>query len=112
MLLLNVPYDEQRGFELQFKTLSSRVKHGLTNEKYNWVILETAPKERSYLIAAFPYVSRDRVERNEMMKHILESMIDRDYLKGLLCIGLYAPEPKYPYDVIVYTDGRRASDDR
>ncbi len=111
LLLLNVPYDEQRGFERQFKTLSSRVKHGLTNEKYNWVILETAPKERSYLIAAFPYVSRDRVERNEMMKHILESMIDRDYLKGLLCIGLYAPEPKYPYDIIVYTDGRRASDD-
>lgn len=111
LLLLNVPYDEQRGFERQFKTLSSRVKHGLTNEKYNWVILETAPKERSYLIAAFPYLSRDRIERNEMMKHILESMIDRDYLKGLLCIGLYAPEPKYPYDVIVYTDGKRASDD-
>ncbi len=110
LLLLNVGYAEQRGFERQFKTLSSRVKHGLTKEKYNWVTLETAPKERSYLIAAFPYISLDRLERNEMMKHILESMADRDYLRGLLCIGANALDPNYPYDIIVYTDGKRKPD--
>lgn len=107
LLMLNVPYEEQRSFERQFKTLSSRVKFKLPKEKYNWVSLETAPKDRSYLIAAFPYLTRDRIERNDMMKYILESMIDRDYLLGLLCIGIHAPSPKYPYNVIVYTDGSR-----
>ncbi len=110
LLLLNVGYEEQRGFERKFKSLSSRVKLGLTKEKYNWVSLETAPKDRSYLLAAFPYLTRDRTERNEIMRYILESMIDRDYLLGLLCIGVHASNPQYPYNAIVYTDGTRASD--
>lgn len=105
-LLLNVPFDEQRGFERQFKTLSSKVKFGLTKERHNWITLETFPKERAYLIAGFPYATKNRTERADMMKHILQSVSNREHLQGLLCIGVFVNDPKYPYDVIAYTDGK------
>lgn len=105
-LLLNVPFEEQRGFERQFKTLSSKVKFGLTKERHNWITLETFPRERAYLIAGFPYVTKNRTERTDMMKHILQSVSNREHLQGLLCIGAFVHDPKYPYDVIAYTDGK------
>ncbi len=106
-LLLNVPFEEQRGFERQFKTLSSKVKFGLTKERQNWITLETFPKERAYLIAGFPYATKNRGERTEMMKHILQSFSDREHLQGLLCIGIFVHDPKYPYDVLAYTAGKK-----
>ena len=106
-LLLNVPFEEQRGFERQFKTLSSKVKFGLTKELFNWITLETFPKGRAYLIAGFPYTTKNRTERTDMMKHILQSVSNHEHLQGLLCIGVFAYDPKYPYDVIAYTDGKK-----
>lgn len=110
-MLLNIPFEYQRILERQFKTLRSRVKLGLTREKYEWAMFKTEPDERSYIFAAFPYVRRDPVVRNDMMRHILGSVEDVKGLQGMLCIGSYAPDPGYPYDVLLYTGGKLGRDE-
>ena len=101
-LLLNVQFDEQRDFERKVKNVSSRVKHGLSDLPHGWVILKTAPQNRSYLIVGYPYPSQGRKERDDNLKNIIQSVPLDEGVLGVVCIGLSANRPEYPYNVLAY----------
>lgn len=101
-LLLNVQFEEQRDFERKVKNMSSRVKHGLSELPHGWVILKTAPQDRSYLIVGYPYPGQSRKERDVNLKSIIQSVPPDEGVLGVVCIGISVSRPEYPYNVLAY----------
>jgi hypothetical protein len=102
-VLLNVPIEAQRGFERKVKNMAARVENGMVPTFHNYIIMETAPKHRSYVIIGFPYTVAEYAERNAVMAHALSpENIPPDKL-GALCIGISIEKKEhYPYSVIAY----------
>lgn len=102
-VLLNVSKMDQKGFEKRVKNLQVKVKYGITEFSHNWIILETMPKNRSYIITGFPYLMSNRETRNEFIRNniLTTDLVTNDKL-GALCIGISVKSPHYPYDVLVY----------
>ena len=101
-VLLNVPKEAQIEFERKVKNMSSRVKAGLVETHHNYLILETAPKHRSYVIIGFPYTNSEYNERNDVMARALSPENVAPEKLGALCIGLSIERKHYPYSVIAY----------
>ena len=58
LVLLNVPFDDQKKMERQFAKLSDRVRRKKGEESRTWVQLLTAPGERQFCVALYPYFSQ------------------------------------------------------
>lgn len=102
-VLLNVPKAEQQGFERKFKNLQARIKLRMVEHQHNWVILETLPENRSYIITGFPYSIPNSELRNEIIRNqILNRDLVTDEKLGALCIGISVNEMHYPYSILVF----------
>lgn len=97
-VLLNVAKSDQIKFESMFKALSKKVKKG-SSHKYEWVSLRTSPDQRSFFIAAFPYINLDTNERNNVLAEIINSK-EAEGVKGVIVIGVNIDSKDYPYSVI------------
>lgn len=96
-ILLNVAKDDQDKFFSKFETLKNRVKSGKAEKKHNWVNLLSGPKERTYLVSGYPYLTKDRSERNDILAHILS---EKEKARGVVVIGINLNKQEYPYSVL------------
>lgn len=104
-ILLSIQYKDQETFESKFKSLLKKVAEGKAKKKYNWLILQSGPKRRKFLIAGFPYspdLFDDKEDRNNMIAGILEEANEGLNCEGMLCIGVSAQHLHYPYSFLAY----------
>ena len=103
LLLLNVPYVDQRKFERRFRSLTSQIRRGKVERPHNWVVLIAGPPEREFFIALFPYRGIDRDVRNSVIAEILEYS-DAKRARGAICIGMDLDYNRLPYSVVALSE--------
>ncbi len=104
-ILLSIQKKDQETFEGKFKHLLRRVAEGRAKKKYNWLVLQSGPKRRKFIIVGFPYfpdLFNSKEERNSMIAGILEEANEGLNCEGMLCIGVSAQHLHYPYSVLAY----------
>lgn len=98
-ILLNTTREDQTKFEIEFKKLARQVKEGTASRIHNWVIWESGPKRRRYVVVGYPYVGGDKEQRNSILGEAVDSGANAD-ARGVAAIGLNVEHPHYPYDVL------------
>ncbi|WP_307531032.1 hypothetical protein [Pedobacter sp. W3I1] len=98
-ILLNVPIDLQQYLEKFVDEQEQKMHNGKAEFLHNWILLETADKERQFTIAGYSYYDRLREERDDIMGDILYDA-RMDGAKGKLVIGMNIDKPHYPYSVL------------
>ncbi|MGE8452112.1 MAG: hypothetical protein ACN6OP_16095 [Pseudomonadales bacterium] len=98
-ILLNTTKKDQEKFEIEFKKLARRVQEGTANHPHNWVVWETGPKRRRYVILGYPYFGDNKEQRNSIIAEAIESDANSD-ARGVAVIGVNMTHPHYPYDVL------------
>ncbi|MEZ2740559.1 hypothetical protein [Comamonas jiangduensis] len=98
-ILLNTTKEDQEKFEVAFKKLAMQVQEGTASHSHNWVVWETGPKRRRYVIVGYPYVVDDKEQRNSILAEAIESDANAD-TRGVVVIGVNMKNPHYPYDVL------------
>ena len=102
IMLLNVPFDDQKKLERQFGKLSDRARRKRSEEPRTWVELLTAPAERQFCIAIYPYFSTYREKRDEVIGDFLEQD-NAQQSRGAVCIGVDLDRSGIPYSVLALT---------
>lgn len=98
-ILLNSTKEDQAEFEKMFKELMLRVKKGKTDMPHNWVIFESGPERRRYMIVGYPYTTKERDLRNGVISDIIS---DENFgnARGCVVIGVQMDQLDYPYSVL------------
>ena len=102
LVLLNVPYDDQRKMERQFAKLSDRVRRKRGEEPRTWVQLLTTPAERQFCVALYPYPSAYRAKRDEVIEDFLGHENAQES-RGAVCVGIDLDHRDVPYSVVALT---------
>ena len=102
LVLLNVPFDDQKKLERQFAKLSDRVQRKRGEEPRTWVQLLTAPAERQFCVAFYPYFSAYREKRNEVIDDFLGADKVQES-RGAVCVGVDLDHGDVPYSVVALT---------
>jgi len=102
-ILLNVPKNDQEKFERKLTRLKKMIRKGSVKHKHNWIFLKTIPKQRSYYVVGLPYTTRNREEKNNLIRFILteERTRNKDSRAGI-CIAVFYKHSEYPYGTIAY----------
>lgn len=103
--LLNVAKADQVRLEELFQEQAADMRRGLTKPRDGWMVLKTGPGNRAYGLVVFPYGEVNRTQRNNMIDSILADAAGADEMLGVVCIGVRARKPGYPYDVLAYLPG-------
>lgn len=98
-ILLNVPIDGQEYLEKFVDEQEQKMHNGKAEYLHNWILLETAEKERRFAIAGYSYFDSLREERDAVVGDILYDA-RMDGAKGKLVIGMNIDEAHYPYSVL------------
>lgn len=102
-ILLSVHHKDQEDLQRSFEGLKKRVRFGQVKNKYNWVGLLTAPTERQFFLAAYPYSSQTKEERNSVLGGIVGG--DKAAAaRGAVCIGQDINSIDWPYTVLAVRD--------
>ena len=99
LVLLNVPFDDQKKMERQFAKLSDRVRRKKGEEPRTWVQLLTAPEERQFCVALYPYFSTYREMRDEVIDDFLSGNGAQES-RGAVCVGVNLDHREVPYSVV------------
>ena len=99
ILLLNVPFQDQRKLESKLEKLSGRVRRGKTKQPHNAVILLAGPPQRRFFLAFYPYTGTDRATRNGRIQEFL-NMPEAKESRGAICVGIDIEETRLPHSVI------------
>ena len=99
ILLLNVPFQDQRKLEGKIEILSGRVRRGKTKQPHNAVILLAGPQQRRFFLAFYLYTGTDRETRNGGIQEFLD-MPEAKESRGAICVGIDIDETRLPYSVI------------
>ena len=99
LLLLNVPYDDQLKLERQFEKLSGRVRRNKGEKSRTSVGIVTAPAERQFYVALYPYLDMRRGERDLMIADFL-GQDNAQQSRGAVCIGVDLERDEVPYSVV------------
>ena len=102
LVLLNVPYDDQKYMERQFEKLRDRVRRKRGEEPRTWVHLLTTPAERQFCVALYPYTSAYRAKRDEVIADFLGGD-DAQESRGAVCVGVNLDQEDVPYSVLALT---------
>src|SRR3546814_132574 len=98
-ILLNTTKEDQEKFEVEFKNLARRVQEGTASRSHNWVVWETGPTRRRYVVVGYPYVVDDKAQRDSILSEAIGSDANAD-ARGVAAIGVNMKHPHYPYDVL------------
>lgn len=98
-ILLNSTQEDQEKFEKMLKQLIKRIAEGKAEKKHNWVIFSSGPERRRYYIVGYPYTTRDKSERDEMLSAIIGDEKFQN-ARGVVVIGVRMDRPDYPYSVM------------
>ena len=101
ILLLNVPFQDQRKLENKLEKLSGRVRRRKTKQPHNAVILLAGPPQRRFFLAFYPFTGTDRETRNEKIQEFLD-MPEAKESRGAICVGIDINETRLPYSVIAF----------
>ncbi len=102
LVLLNVPYDDQKKMERRFANLSDRVLRKRDEEPRTWVEYLTVPAERQFCVAFYPYLSAYREKRDAVIADFLgEDNAQKS--RGAVCVGVNLEQGDVPYSVAVLT---------
>ena len=99
LVLLNVPFDDQQKLERGFAKLGDRVQRKRDEEPRTWVQLRTAPAERQFCVALYPYFSTYR----EMRDGVIDDFLGGDGAqesRGAVCVGVNLDHRDVPYSVV------------
>ena len=99
-VLLNVSLEIQEHLELMLKDLEKKLRQGKAPQVHNWILLETADKDRKFFIAGYQYQERYREERNGVINDIFDDERMKG-AKGRVVIGRNIDKDHYPYSVLV-----------
>ena len=102
IVLLNVPYDDQKKIERQFAKLSHRVRRKRGEEPRTWVQFLTTPAERQFCVALYPYPSAYRAKRDEVIADFLGEDSAQES-RGAVCVGVDLDHGDAPYSVVALT---------
>src|SRR3546814_14093752 len=95
----NTTKEDQEKFEVEFKNLARRVQEGTASRSHNWVVWETGPTRRRYVVVGYPYVVDDKAQRDSILSEAIGSDANAD-ARGVAAIGVNMKHPHYPYDVL------------
>lgn len=99
--LLNVPYENQEGFESQMNELGEIVdKEWKDPSHLNSVILVNGPEKRKELIIGYRYKNKSLDERNNKISLIVEELCEKEGFEQALVICLDVEEFSLPYSAI------------
>lgn len=99
-VLLNTTKEDQEKFEVEFKKLARQVQEGTASHSHHWVVWETGPARRRYVIVGYPHVVDNKEQRNSILAEAIENDANAD-ARGVAVIGVNMKHPHYPYDVLV-----------
>ena len=86
-------------FEVEFKKLARKVQGGTASQSHNWVVWETGPTRRRYVIVGYPYVVDEKAQRDSILSEAIENDANAE-ARGVAAIGVNMKHPHYPYDVL------------
>ncbi|MCX2492989.1 hypothetical protein OQX63_05865 [Pedobacter sp. PF22-3] len=98
-MLLNIPIDGQQEFEKLVDDMEEKMHRGTAEFPHNWILLETAEKQRKFVIAGYGYHDHLKDARNDVMGDILYDKT-MEGAKGKLVIGMNIDKTHYPYSVL------------
>ena len=98
-ILLNTTKKDQEKFEKSLKKLAIKIKAGKVSKEHNWIGFLSGPEERQYLIAGYPYITKDKEVRNGIIRTILNSEQAQE-TRGVVIIGFDLNNGNLPYSVL------------
>ena len=98
ILLLSVPFSDQKKFERGFRNLCRRIRRGKVKDPHNWCVLLSGPPQRRYFLGFYPYFDVGQNIRNSIISQILGSQ-EAKASRGALCIGMDLAEGRLPYSI-------------
>jgi hypothetical protein len=101
MALLSLSRVEQEVFEKEFTKLKNRVKHGMTTQKYNWVVGKFGTETRPQYVLGFPHRIDNKEERLGMINEIIFSE-ETDYYPSAVVIAIHVDKDDYPYGTLAF----------
>jgi hypothetical protein len=105
-ILLNVAFEDQQKFEREFEKLATRVLKGLVSGEHNWMVMVSGTlSKRQYMVIGYPYTTRDREERIQMMKHMVATEEEERPVLGTVVIGMDLDAAVHPYNMLAYFPG-------
>ena len=100
LLLLNVPFDDQQKLERRFVKLADRVRRGKAMKQHTCVELLTAPAQRKFCVALYPYRGTELKVRNATIADFL-GQDNAQQSRGAVCVGVDIEHEETPYSVVV-----------
>ncbi len=98
LLLLNVPYDDQKKLKRQFEKLNRRIRYGKLKAPFSRIVLLVGPPQRQFCVVLYPYMNLDRDVKNSVISEVLEDG-ESQQPRGVVCIGIDLDED-IPYSDI------------
>jgi len=99
-ILLNMPKEDQIKYEKKLKELKGMVLNDECEKEHNYLYMDFGPKRRKYILIGYPYKNIDRETRNGVINDIVNSMENKDIIRGYLIIGYNLNAKDYPYSFI------------
>lgn len=75
------------------------IHNGKVKNKHNWISFLSGPKIRRYLIVGYPYITKNKEERNNVIQQIINSDEAKN-VRGIIIIGVNIDTKDYPYSVL------------
>ncbi len=100
-VLLNINIGNQQHFEKGYKELLGKIVKKEVELEHNWVTYRTANPLRQFAVAAYPYETKYKDERNGIFSEIIaQALDDNPNLKGMVIIGINTDKGHYPYSCL------------
>lgn len=98
-ILLNSTKEDQEEFERNCKILKRKINKGNARQAHNWVVFESGPERRKYIIVGYPYTISVIETRNEIISKIIEDEYTEG-ARGVVVIGMNLNSDDYPYSIV------------
>jgi hypothetical protein len=99
-ILLNMPKEDQIKYEKKLKELKRMVLNDEFEKEHNYLYMDFGPKRRKYILIGYAYKNTDKSTRNGIINNIVNSMENKDILRGYLIIGYNLDAKDYPYSLM------------
>ena len=99
LVLLNVPYEDQKKLEDEFTKLGQSARRNRHEAPRTWVEFLTIPAERQFCVSLYPYLSTYRETRDAVIDDFLKQD-NAQQSRGAVCIAVNLDRGDTPYSVV------------
>ena len=99
LVLLNVPFEDQKKLEEEFTKLSQSARRNRHESPRTWVEFLTIPAERQFCVSLYPYLTKYHGTRDAVIDDFLKQDTAQQSRRAV-CIAVNLDRGDTPYSVV------------